>query len=460
MMDLVCLVLGAVVGVTLRLGHEEIGEYVFGHIDGWILFFGAVLLANYLAGSYKLQYTFSRFNLVVTWLFSVVFALLILSLTSYAWFTIILGRGVLLYSVATYSLLSLVLKLGVYRSLFRNEVFLCRTVILGTGARAASIRELIEREYVLPVHRVIAALEIVDDTADETATRARDAGLEGVALARARPAELEKVVHGLDANLVIIGFDNIAEAARFYPQLKRLRFNGIEVLSPLNVAEIYSGRTPLDLINEEFLVQASMESSFPVVRRAKRLFDILISLGSLALFLPLGMLIALLIKLSAPRSPVLYRQKRVGQFGAVFTLSKFRTMREDAEHETGPVWAVAGDPRITRLGRFLRRFRLDEIPQLWNVLAGNMSLVGPRPERPEIIRDLTRNIPFYTERENVMPGVTGWAQIRYPYGSSVEDAARKLEYDLFYIKHLSLALDLQIMLRTLRIVLLGKEHTV
>jgi lipopolysaccharide/colanic/teichoic acid biosynthesis glycosyltransferase len=135
-------------------------------------------------------------------------------------------------------------------------------------------------------------------------------------------------------------------------------------------------------------------------------------------------------------------------------------MRPDAELDSGAVWASANDLRITRLGRFLRRFRLDELPQLVNVLNGEMSLVGPRPERPEIIAELERRIPCYNERENITPGLTGWAQIRYPYGYTVEDAARKLEYDLYYMKHLSLALDLQIILSTLRIVMLGKERNI
>jgi lipopolysaccharide/colanic/teichoic acid biosynthesis glycosyltransferase len=171
-------------------------------------------------------------------------------------------------------------------------------------------------------------------------------------------------------------------------------------------------------------------------------------------------LTALAIKLSDWRHPVLYSQLRVGQFGRPFRIYKFRTMRVDAERESGAVWASAGDPRITRLGRFLRATRLDEIPQFWNVLVGNMSVVGPRPERPEMVARLVEQIPYYSERENVPPGLTGWAQIRHPYGSSVEDARRKLEFDLYYIKHMSVSLDLQILLSTVRIVLFGQERTV
>jgi len=170
---------------------------------------------------------------------------------------------------------------------------------------------------------------------------------------------------------------------------------------------------------------------------------------------PVAVLIALLMKLAEPQSPVLYSQTRVGRFGSAFRIYKFRTMREGAEDKTGPVWSADEDTRVTRLGRGLRRFRLDEIPQFINILQGDMSLVGPRPERPELAAELEKRIPFYSERENIMPGLTGWAQIRYAYGNTVEDAVSKLEYDLYYMKHLSFALDLQIVLSTLQIVIFG-----
>jgi len=178
------------------------------------------------------------------------------------------------------------------------------------------------------------------------------------------------------------------------------------------------------------------------------------------LLFPLFLLIATIMKISSPRSPVLYFQVRAGRFGIPFRIYKIRTMQHGAEDKSGPVWSTAGDPRITWLGRIFRHFRIDEIPQFINILNGEMSIVGPRPERPEITEQLAEKIPFYRERENVMPGLTGWAQVRYPYGNTVEDAARKLEYDLYYMKHLSLSLDLQIILSTLRIVLLGKERSV
>jgi exopolysaccharide biosynthesis polyprenyl glycosylphosphotransferase len=185
----------------------------------------------------------------------------------------------------------------------------------------------------------------------------------------------------------------------------------------------------------------------------KGLIDKASSLLGLAASLPLMAVTAAAIRADS-KGPVLYRQKRVGMNGGEFELLKFRSMRVDAE-SCGPRWAQQDDPRVTRVGRFIRKARIDEIPQLWNVLKGDMSLIGPRPERPEFVRLLNEEIPFYHLRHSVRPGITGWAQVNYRYGASKEDALEKLQYDLFYIKNLSAAIDLHILMRTVRVVLFG-----
>jgi lipopolysaccharide/colanic/teichoic acid biosynthesis glycosyltransferase len=168
------------------------------------------------------------------------------------------------------------------------------------------------------------------------------------------------------------------------------------------------------------------------------------------------LLLALAVRLSGP-GPVLYRQRRVGLQGRDFELLKWRTMRADAEAASGPVWACAeNDPRVTPVGRFFRRTRLDELPQLWNVVRGDMSFVGPRPERPHFVEKLRRVIPYYEERHEVRPGITGWAQVKFPYGSTLEDAEEKLEFDLYYVKNVSLLLDTAIVLETFKVMLLGR----
>jgi len=171
--------------------------------------------------------------------------------------------------------------------------------------------------------------------------------------------------------------------------------------------------------------------------------------------MPVMAVVAALTKLTSP-GPILYHQERVGLNGRTFMVHKFRTMAEDAEAATGPVWSTANDPRITTVGNFFRRTRLDELPQLWNILKGEMSLVGPRPERPSFVTELTERIPFYGQRHVAKPGLTGWAQVRYTYGASVEDAVQKLQYDLYYIKNMSIALDLVIVLETVKTVLLRR----
>jgi len=187
----------------------------------------------------------------------------------------------------------------------------------------------------------------------------------------------------------------------------------------------------------------------------KRLIDLFISVFSLVILFPLIMMIAVLIKLES-RGPIFFKQERVGENGRVFVLYKFRSMQDDAEKETGPVWAEDMDDRMTRIGSFVRKTRIDEIPQLFNVLKGDMSIVGPRPERPFFVEQLAKKIPFYVKRHSVKPGVTGWAQVRYSYGASLEDAKEKLQYDLFYIKHMSFWLDMGVIADTFKVVLMGK----
>jgi exopolysaccharide biosynthesis polyprenyl glycosylphosphotransferase len=189
----------------------------------------------------------------------------------------------------------------------------------------------------------------------------------------------------------------------------------------------------------------------------KRLIDLVVSFLVVVIGIPVWVLIALVIRLTS-KGPAIYRQRRIGQKGREFTMYKFRTMRENAEAETGPVWATADDPRYTAMGRWLRKTRLDEVPQFFNVLRGDMSLVGPRPERPFFVEKLTREIPLYSRRHRVKPGITGWAQVKWKYDSSLEDVQQKVKYDLFYIENMSLRRDLQILFRTIYTALRGSGH--
>ncbi len=238
-------------------------------------------------------------------------------------------------------------------------------------------------------------------------------------------------------------------------ELLQLRMSNIKVEDATALLEQISGKIEVDELPPSWLIFSEGFRLNPGFLLGRRLVSSAVSLASLLLCLPLIPLIILTIKLSSP-GRVLYKQKRVGRNGTIFDCYKFRTMRSDAEADTGPIWAGDEDPRISPVGRFLRRTRLDEIPQLWNVLRGDMSFVGPRPERPEFVAMLSREIPYYHLRHIIRPGITGWAQIRYRYGNSVEDAKKKLEYDLYYIKNLSLGLDFLILFETVKVIVLGR----
>jgi sugar transferase (PEP-CTERM system associated) len=237
--------------------------------------------------------------------------------------------------------------------------------------------------------------------------------------------------------------------------LLELKMNGVRVEEATSVYERVTGKISIENLKPSWMV---FGEGFEVSRRViwqQRIISFLASLFLFLLFIPLFPIIILLIAMDSP-GPVFFRQERVGQNGKTFTLWKFRSMRHNAEQDTGPVWARPGDSRITRVGKFLRKTRLDELPQLINVLKGDMNLVGPRPERPKFVADLSQAIPFYYLRHSVKPGLTGWAQINYGYGNSVQDAIEKLQHDLFYIKNISTALDLVIILNTVKTVLLQK----
>jgi exopolysaccharide biosynthesis polyprenyl glycosylphosphotransferase len=230
------------------------------------------------------------------------------------------------------------------------------------------------------------------------------------------------------------------------------KLRGTRVLSIAAFCEQHLGRIDLDTVDAHWLLCAEGFTQGRLTDVLKRALDLTVSLSLLVLTLPVMLLTALLIKIDSP-GPVLYRQQRLGLHGEVFTLRKFRSMREDAEATGDPRWAQVKDPRVTRVGRFIRPMRIDELPQLINVLFGEMSMIGPRPERPHFVEQLSRVIPLYRQRAYVKPGITGWAQVNYPYGASVEDAREKLAYDLYYVKNRGLLLDLLILFATVRVIL-------
>jgi sugar transferase (PEP-CTERM system associated) len=238
-------------------------------------------------------------------------------------------------------------------------------------------------------------------------------------------------------------------------KLLEMKLDGVAFDHLPSVYEQYTGKIAVDNLRPSWLIFSEGFKKSRIQMTLKRLLDVAGASIGLVLAAPVMCLAALAIKLTSS-GPVLYHQARVGLRGRVFTVHKFRSMHVDAEKQTGAVWATANDNRVTAVGRFLRRARLDELPQLWNVLRGDMSIVGPRPERPEFVADLSRGIPFYGQRHVVRPGLTGWAHVCYTYAASVEDALEKLQYDLFYIKNMSFGFDIFVVAKTVKTVLLGR----
>jgi len=237
-------------------------------------------------------------------------------------------------------------------------------------------------------------------------------------------------------------------------RLLDVRMDGVQVEEREAMYERLTGKLAVESMRPSYLIFGQGFAKDRMTMVSKRLLDVVAAVLGLLLSSPLALATALLIKLTS-RGPVFFCQERTGQDGVPFKVIKFRTMRVDAEKESGPVWAQKNDARVTSIGRFLRLSRLDEIPQFLNILAGQMSFVGPRPERPHFVEQLKQSIPFYPLRHTVKPGLTGWAQVRHPYGASIEDAQEKLRYDLYYIKNMGLLFDLSIMFRTIAVILRG-----
>ena len=318
-----------------------------------------------------------------------------------------------------------------------------RLLIVGTDATAQTIaRQILAQQDF--------AYEIVGFI-DEDPSRNMEAVLNSRIVGT--PADIERLVARHAVDRLVVG---MADRRGRLPvrELLRAKLRGVRVEDVNSVYERLTGKLLVEDLRPSWLIFSDDFRASRFTRQSKRFFDTLLALVGLVLSAPFVLLTALAVWLESD-GPILYRQDRVGENGRVFTLYKFRSMRQDAENGT-PIWARPIDDRVTRIGRFIRQTRLDELPQLWNVLRGDMSFVGPRPERPFFVAQLAEQIPFYEQRHAVKPGITGWAQVKYRYGASLEDSLEKLRYDLYYVKHLSLPFDVTILFDTVKVVLFAK----
>jgi sugar transferase (PEP-CTERM system associated) len=347
-----------------------------------------------------------------------------------------IGPNVLSVGVAILAIL-LVLWRGVYEWIIGLPMFRERVYVLGCGKRARAVVELLRASR-------DAGMEVV--------------GWKGESEVHGRPDYFSADLRafrgprpGIDR--VVVAMEDRRESMPVR-ELLDLRLCGVVIENSSSLMERLSGKLPLDGLNPSVLIFTEGFRMSTSQQLFRRLLSFAVSFIALTICLPFLPLIILAVRFSSP-GPIFFSQTRVGQRGRLFTAYKFRTMRKDSEAQ-GAVWAAKDDPRVTWIGRFLRNTRLDEIPQLWNVLRGDMAFVGPRPERPEFVQWLSQEIPFYDLRHMIRPGITGWAQVRYRYGASLEETKHKLEYDLYYVKHQSIGLDLLIMFETIKTIILRR----
>ena len=443
------LLVGAVVISSILIGGSQAWELVTDDtaIFRVLLIVVVCQLCLHYADLYDLRTITTKRDLIERLLRAIGATSLILGIAYWLFPLLVVGQGVFLMTAA----LAIVLVMA-WRSAFDLVTARLaphqRLLLVGTSPAAIILaRELFDRRQELGVDIV----GFVDPDPSRVGAPVINPGVVGTIddiPALAARLQVDRVVVSLSDERGKLPMDRLLDM--------RLR-SGVLFDHLASLYEEYTGKIALENLRPSWLVFSTGFRKGRGVRMIKRAFDLVASVCGLILASPLMLLSALLVKLDSPRDPILYHQERVGLNGALFTIHKFRTMRTDAEAGTGPVWSAGDhDPRITAVGRLMRKTRLDEIPQLWNVLRGSMSLIGPRPERPSFVEQLTKEIPFYGQRHVVKPGVTGWAQVRYAYGASVEDALEKMQYDLYYVKHMSLMFDVLIALETIKTVVLRR----
>lgn len=401
------------------------------------------LAAFYLFDLYDFLVMHDRRELVFRLIQALGLAWVALAFSFYMFPDLMLGRGISLIALPLALGLMVLWRITIHWFLGHPD-FGERILIVGSGNLAVEVaREVLNRPDA--GYRIVGFVGTDAELLGKSLINPRVIGM---------TEELDAVVkrEGIDRIVVAMG-----ERRGQLPTNKLLQLSlagQVTIEEGASFYERITGRVSLNMLRPSWLIFTGRGRQAKVAELSRSAVHWLVALIGTMLSLPIALLAAALIKLDS-RGPVFYKQERVGKNGRTFVLTKFRSMRVDAEQD-GPVWASKGDARTTRVGRILRKARVDEIPQFWNILKGEMSFVGPRPERPHFVAQLAEEIPFYEQRHLIAPGLTGWAQIKYPYGSSIEDARQKLQYDLFYIKNQSLVLDAIILFETIKIILFGR----
>ncbi|MFH2057660.1 MAG: TIGR03013 family XrtA/PEP-CTERM system glycosyltransferase [Pseudomonadota bacterium] len=415
------------------MGPKEISSMMFSEI--WVVLFVPILiLSSFFCEIYNTR----------TWVFKTIIFRSMIAISISFVLLVLLNDYSISWLMVAGSFAFFVLQIswqGLYQKTLLFSCFTKNILVIGTGSKALEIDHMLKAspgKYSLSGY-ISTATDPVDVQANQIL-----GGMDDI-IALCRQFKVHSIVIALTerrGNLTI-------------NKLVSCKLMGVRIIDYPNFYETMTGKIPVESINPSWLVQSSGFLVTPFIRFMKRIFDILLSSLVLLLTLPFLPVIVFLVKYKSP-GPIFYFQERVGENGQNFTIYKFRSMKIDAEIKTGVAWAKENDPRISRFGHLLRKSRIDELPQLINVLSGKMSFIGPRPERPEFVGQISQATPYYMERHAVKPGITGWAQVMYPYGSSLGDSIEKLRYDLYYINNLSLFLEILIVFETIKVILFRK----
>ena len=436
--------LSAVVAVYIRFGSEA--DAMLAGTRGWmkiLLSMAVVQGAFYLFDLYDFRMIRQRGTLYIRLFQAMGLASVILAVIFYAVPEMMLGRGVFLVS-----LLLMLTAMACWRVfvmwLLGHPRLTERVLILGTEKSAIDLaREILDRRE--SGYKVVGFVGEDPQLVGKSLINPSVIGL---------TSDLEDVVRHYQPDRIVVAVNDRRGRLPLDPLLKLKLCNDVAVEESATFYERLTGKISTEMLRPSWLIFSSSSRRMRVYKRTRRLVDVLLATLGLIVSTPVMALAAVAIKIDS-RGPIFYRQERVGIHKKIFRIIKFRSMNRDAE-KNGPVWATDRDPRVTRVGRVIRKLRIDEMPQFINVLRGDMSFIGPRPERPVFVDRLEGENPYYSQRHLIKPGLTGWAQIRYPYGSSIEDAIEKLQYDLYYIKNQSFILDAMITFETVRIVLFGR----
>ncbi|MBX3299864.1 MAG: TIGR03013 family PEP-CTERM/XrtA system glycosyltransferase [Acidobacteria bacterium] len=437
---------GVILAMYLRLGLSGTA-YELNERDGWVKIAAATvvcLLNLYFYDLYDYVVMTNRRELLLRMVQALGIAWVLLALLFYFVPPAMIGRGVSVISVPLVLVFLLGWRVFIHTLTGHPEIGE-KILVVGTGQAALDTAEAVWE-------RRDAGYRIVGFVSENGAKPREKLGRSEI-LGKAH--ELEEVIRSENVDRVVIAVRERRGAFPTEALLKMSLAGDISIEECTSFFERITGKVHIDMLRPSWLIFAGRRRDSRLRSLLREAFHRLLALVGLVVSLPVCLITALLIRLES-RGPILYKQERVGKNGRIFKVIKFRSMRVDAEPDGKPVWAVDNDDRTTFVGRFIRKVRIDEIPQFWNILKGEMNFVGPRPERPHFVKQLAREIPFYEHRHLVAPGLTGWAQIKYPYGASVDDARQKLQFDLYYIKNQSLTLDLMIVFETVKTVIFSR----